>query len=188
MNKLHQELRLLVSHDIKDGEWELDLLMRVTEREIDVRERLNTNPMQPPRKQRELSIMATLLSNDQTYSYCNQLHPVSACKSVTDIEARKLVLRNTGRCYVCLRRHHLSRDCQLSAPIFRTFSTSSSNDLSTTVPATNYLCNREVQSSSRTTDKQILYVIINNYIELNVFYRTGESPPVMLCIEDSVLP
>ena len=50
MNKLQQELRLLVSHDIKDGEWELDLLMRVTEREIDARERLNTNPMQPPRK------------------------------------------------------------------------------------------------------------------------------------------
>ena len=35
MNKLPQEFRLLVSRDIKDGEWELDSLMHVVEKEID---------------------------------------------------------------------------------------------------------------------------------------------------------
>ena len=34
MNKLPQEFRLLVSRDIKDGEWELDSLMRVVEKEM----------------------------------------------------------------------------------------------------------------------------------------------------------
>ena len=33
------------------------------------------------------------------------------CNNVTDVEARKLVLRNTGRCYLCLSKYHMSRDC-----------------------------------------------------------------------------
>ena len=52
MNKLPQEFRLLVSRDIKDGECELDSLMRVVEKEIDARESSNTHPTQPQRKQR----------------------------------------------------------------------------------------------------------------------------------------
>ena len=64
MNKLPQEFRLLVSRDIKDGEWELDSLMRVVEKEIDARESSNTHPTQPQRKHRELSTATTLLSND----------------------------------------------------------------------------------------------------------------------------
>lgn len=36
----------------------------------------------------------------------------SSCTTVTDIAARKEVLRKSGRCYVCLKRHHLSRDCR----------------------------------------------------------------------------
>ena len=75
----------------RTGEWEFDLLMRVTEREIDASERLNTNPMQPPRKQRELSMMITLLSNDQTYIYCNQLHPLSACMTLLNNQCSKMV-------------------------------------------------------------------------------------------------
>ena len=61
MNNLPQELRLLVSHDIKDGEWELDSMMCVIKREIDATERSNTNPMQ-----RELPTLAKLLSNNLT--------------------------------------------------------------------------------------------------------------------------
>ena len=50
MNKLPQEFRLLVSHDIKNGEWELDPLMCVVEKEIDARERSNTHPTRRQKK------------------------------------------------------------------------------------------------------------------------------------------
>ena len=33
---------------------------------------------------------------------------------MTDINARKEVLRKSGRCYICLRKHHISRDCRSS--------------------------------------------------------------------------
>ena len=44
--------------------------------------------------------------------YCEQRHKSSACTAVTSMEARKDVLQRSGRCYVCLRKHHLSRDCR----------------------------------------------------------------------------
>ena len=44
--------------------------------------------------------------------YCDKDHVSSSCTTVTDIAARKEVLRKSGRCYVCLKRHHLSRDCR----------------------------------------------------------------------------
>lgn len=38
MNKLPQELRLIVSREIKDQEWQLDTIMRVLEKELEARE------------------------------------------------------------------------------------------------------------------------------------------------------
>ena len=34
---------------------------------------------------------------------------------MTDVDARREILRKAGRCYVCLRRYHISRDCRSSA-------------------------------------------------------------------------
>ena len=47
--------------------------------------------------------------------YCGQGHTSTSCATVTDVAARKDVLRKTGRCYVCLRKNHLSRDCRSSS-------------------------------------------------------------------------
>ena len=34
------------------------------------------------------------------------------CTSVIEVEARKKILMSNGRCFNCLRRNHISRDCQ----------------------------------------------------------------------------
>lgn len=47
--------------------------------------------------------------------YCGQSHTSTSCTAVTDIAARKDVLRKSGRCYVCLRKNHISRDCRSSS-------------------------------------------------------------------------
>ena len=44
--------------------------------------------------------------------YCNQLHLPSNCSVVSQVEARKQALRRSGRCFSCLRKGHLSRDCR----------------------------------------------------------------------------
>lgn len=45
-------------------------------------------------------------TTDTKYSYCVQQHV-----HITDPEDRKKVLMKAGRCFVCLRKQHLSRDC-----------------------------------------------------------------------------
>ena len=44
-------------------------------------------------------------------SYCRQGHPSSSCTTITDLGQRKTILKGTGRCFMCLKRYHLSHDC-----------------------------------------------------------------------------
>lgn len=116
LNKLPQELRLIVSR--KTSNVGLDQLLKEVEQEIDARERAQAtqpNPSQPNRKQREQPhTAATLLSGNSPANccYCQQQHTAEACTSVKGIEDRKLILRKSGRCFVCLRRGHISRECR----------------------------------------------------------------------------
>ena len=44
-------------------------------------------------------------------AFCEQGHLSSLCTVVTDVNVRKEALCKTGRCYVYLRKGHISRDC-----------------------------------------------------------------------------
>ena len=44
--------------------------------------------------------------------YCGQGHPSSSCSTIIDIAIQKEILRKAGRCYTCLKRHHLSKNCR----------------------------------------------------------------------------
>ena len=45
--------------------------------------------------------------------YCQQQnHPSEACKRVTSVEVRRQTLKEVGRCYICLWKGHISRDCR----------------------------------------------------------------------------
>ena len=66
---------------------------------------------QPPKEQ---STGAALLTGDAATPkccFCQQEHPSRGCKTVVDIEARRAVIRRTGRCFVCLRKGHISQNC-----------------------------------------------------------------------------
>ena len=95
--------------------------MQVIDAEIRARERANNsgkpnNGSYPIRgSTRNIPTSATLLSNDSPMpkcSYCRQQHSSNSCKSVTDPSERKQILRRTGRCFVCLRKHHTSQECR----------------------------------------------------------------------------
>ena len=45
-------------------------------------------------------------------AFCQQSHSLTDCGSVPDLNARKKILRNSGRCFNCLRKNHLSRNCR----------------------------------------------------------------------------
>ena len=46
-----------------------------------------------------------------TCTYCRENHASNACKNVTSIAARKEILKRAGRCFVCLKGNHISKDC-----------------------------------------------------------------------------
>jgi hypothetical protein len=59
-----------------------------------------------------------------TCTYCGQQHPSARCTMVTDIAARKAVLRQKGRCFQCLRSNHIIRDSPSEKRCFKIHHTS----------------------------------------------------------------
>ena len=122
LSKLPQELRLIVSREVREGRWHLDELIRLVDMEIKARERASNTSnaganggRQPKAPGKNLPTNAALLSSDSPVpkcSYCRQQHSSVSCRTVTDPTERKQILRKTGRCFVCLRRYHTSRECR----------------------------------------------------------------------------
>ena len=94
--------------------------MQILEQEVDARERslASTQQSQQPSKQPTSRETATALTTDTTTikcAFCNQDHRSQTCTKVTDVKARKDALRKSGRCYLCLRKGHLVRQCRSSS-------------------------------------------------------------------------
>ena len=116
INRLPQELCLIISREIGDDEWRIDEIMTIVEREISARERAFSSSSNETRGSGLPTAAAMLTSDSQPKcSYCRQGHSSSSCTVITDVAQRKAILKRTGRCFVCLKRHHLSRDCRSPA-------------------------------------------------------------------------
>ena len=117
LNKLPQDLRLIISHNTGDDSWSLDHLMKELEQELEATERAATNSVnvtQPGRQSRDQHTAAALLSGTSKpcCSYCQQPHPSGMCILVTEPHSRKQILRSSGRWFFCLRKGHISKDCR----------------------------------------------------------------------------
>ena len=121
MNKLPSEIRLIISRELTEEKWDVEKLMKIVDREVDARERSATsrtaNPTSAPRRPlpRAPPTAAALMTSNSGQvrcAFCEQGHVSSSCTIVTDINARKEALRKAGRCYVCLRKGHISRECR----------------------------------------------------------------------------
>ena len=129
MIKLPQEFRLVITREVGDDDWQLDQLLTIFKRELEARERAGgttVNGNQPPPSPPPLPKLNrnnngkypgttyTLLNgnaNGPTCTYCRGNHPSKDCKTVTDVQTRKDLLKKYGRCFVCLRKDHISRNC-----------------------------------------------------------------------------
>ena len=114
VGKLPPDLQLIVSRKASETDWELTSLMQAIEEEVSARERVSANQAHGPTKKKEPPPSATSLMSgaDVHCCYCNRPHAPSDCNAVTQVEARRQILRRGGRCYICLRRGHLNRDCR----------------------------------------------------------------------------
>ena len=92
--------------------------MKVVEEEVEARKRTQTSSakQQPWRgSDRGVHTAAALVtgtnSTNPTCCYCQQAHSSNNCKTMTQIEARRQILWKSGRCFTCLRKGHISRNC-----------------------------------------------------------------------------
>ncbi len=101
-------------------------MMRIFEEELNARERIAiSNPSGSPevsnsqcKKQPRLPTATALYYSSTSANasvicaYCDKNHFLALCTTITDVTARKEILRKTGRCFVCLRKNHLSHECR----------------------------------------------------------------------------
>ena len=106
--------------------WDLDEVVKVLEREVVARECTATTGTLPQvllrKSQPRIPTGAALLINNSgsdsdgpTCVYCGQDHTSTSCSTFTDVSAHKEVLHKAVRCYICLRKNHLSRKCRASS-------------------------------------------------------------------------
>ena len=119
LQKLPPELRLIVGRQVS-GEWTLDPLMKIFGEELRARERIATpmNDRQSTHARANVKPTTTTLLTEQrsemqhTCCYCQRRHTTDSYKEVGSAKERKQILRSSGRCFVCLRRGHVSRNCR----------------------------------------------------------------------------
>ena len=119
MNKMPQEIRLVVSRKLVDCEWGFDEFIKIVEEEVDARERTSlvaSSTILAPRKLKDRPTATSLLSNESTCcTYCGRAHPSSCCWTISSVTDRKEFLVKSGRCFQCLKKGHLSKDCRSKA-------------------------------------------------------------------------
>ena len=98
LNKLPPDLQLMASRKVPEGDWKLDLLLKIIEEEIAARERVQSKPNQsgqPQQRRNPEQILptATALMSNATPStflccFCQQPHTPTKCTTVVQVDAR----------------------------------------------------------------------------------------------------
>ena len=120
LTKLPLEVKLIITRTTSKKNLDLKTLQTILEEELIARERSH-DPIHPPTGQALAAPTATtLLSGAQESSqkplaccYCQQSHSAVDCH-VTDLDARRQILKSCGRCFNCLVRGHVKRRCRSS--------------------------------------------------------------------------
>ncbi|CAB3991676.1 TNF receptor-associated factor 3 [Paramuricea clavata] len=139
MLKIPEELRIIITRDLPSGEWKLEPLLKIFNTELQLREKCALVSGTGQRKEQHFSqrdkgkyinryqssTAALLTENKNVQSregpwctFCNGNHPSSNYTIVTDISARKQILRRRGKCFKCLKTGHLVRDCKSGKPCY----------------------------------------------------------------------
>ena len=123
MSKIPEDIRFAITKSQGKDEWVLDKLLETFQTELEVREQCSvkldttyspsSHGFAPRPARNSMPTAAALLNNGGkvTCTFCKGSHPSARCTVVSEPNARKNVLSKQGRCFVCLKRGHLSRNC-----------------------------------------------------------------------------
>ena len=140
MSKIPPEMRLLVSRKLTD-EWDLKGTLKILGEEISLREKCTYAPIDAangssgiqnfkskPRVSPESTTATFMVGNEGMTRksnngipfclFCGKQHYSSSCTIVSNPDARKRIVREKGRCFICLRAGHISRACRSNSKCF----------------------------------------------------------------------
>ena len=96
-------------------------MLKVFKTVVEARERCNSMAMTPsttPERKHPPKpsppTFKTLLASEGlriTCAFCKQDHKSVNCVVVTNVSERKDILKKQGRCFICLKRSHIARNC-----------------------------------------------------------------------------
>uniref|UniRef100_A0A1X7TZM9 Uncharacterized protein n=1 Tax=Amphimedon queenslandica TaxID=400682 RepID=A0A1X7TZM9_AMPQE len=109
-------MQLLISRLLSSDDWMLVSLMETLVKEIEARERTAAANQAHGKTHREQPTSAALYTGDRVIKccYCQHNHSHNSCPKVTSPESRKQLLRMARRCFVGLKRGHVSVACRSS--------------------------------------------------------------------------
>lgn len=99
-------------------DWTIDNIVEALQAELGARERAMPNPEHNDRlpKRKGPDSSSAVISNSSSAFSCHSCqqpgHCASACSVVTSIDERRKILRDKWRCFVCMRKGHVSWQCR----------------------------------------------------------------------------
>ncbi|XP_015780536.1 PREDICTED: uncharacterized protein LOC107358452 [Acropora digitifera] len=133
-HKIPEEIRLSICTKVSKENWNLEAVLKELKHELANRERCDYSAVTHPgdtstREDQKLppvkksggreppstsALMAAGSDGNQkpTYVYCGQHHSSVQCTIVTNAQERKEILEKSGRCFIYIRKNHLSRNCR----------------------------------------------------------------------------
>ena len=138
--KLPGDVQLVITRQMPvDKEWEIDVFLETLKKEVESREicshmrgkgkgngasgpqdgasgSFNSRSNDGVTEEDEFT-GSTLVNNAQkiTCTYCGRNHPSAQCDVITDIQARKTLLRKKAKCFLCLKSGHIAPRCKSKA-------------------------------------------------------------------------
>ena len=116
-SKLPQELNLFISRQFECSEgWEIDQVLKILKTEITAREKTSVVSKETEIHDNNLNPISgaslTNLSSFMKRLFCDKKHKSERCRIVTEIQARKNILKKKKLYFVCLKPHHVAKDCK----------------------------------------------------------------------------
>eukprot|EP00794_Sanderia_malayensis_P006304 gene6304-biopygen5218 len=121
MTRLPSEIAIEVARKTTEDVWDIEEILEIVRKEIEAREvstKVKMNDRRPDRtSQQQVSgttrafVTADKQRQIQCF-FCKNAHYASNCTVVQDVTKRKELLKNTRRCFLCMKIGHMAKRCQ----------------------------------------------------------------------------
>ena len=125
LSKIPDELNLIISRQFTNNDcWDIVPVLNALKTELVAREKTSFSVEQHSDIEFTAASLYTSVNTKSSRNknvtitttpsciFCNKDHKPHHCKTVTNIDARKIILKNKERCFVCLKNAHIAKQCK----------------------------------------------------------------------------